>query len=106
MLHETGPWYHTTVVHLAFVERYGVAELARFASDQLQVVGSQEDDRLRVVGRRVVVIGDRITAVIRHVLVSDGAEELEERQLDFVRLVRELKREQRHRIMGNHVAVQ
>ena len=77
--------------HLTLVELDAVAELGGALGDELHVVVRLELDGLVVGLLRGVVVGYRVTAVVRHVLVGALTEQLQEVDLDAVRLVGELQ---------------
>ena len=68
--------YVVRITRLALVQRHRVACFPWFPGNQLQIVRRHKSHRFAVVARCVVVICDRIAAVVGHVLVGSTTEQL------------------------------
>ena len=80
-----------TKAYLALVEEDVVSSSLSTLSGQLEIIVGLEYDRAVVILRAGIIVRQRVLAVVRHVLVRRGAQQLQEGQLDAVDLVRELK---------------
>jgi len=74
---------------LAAILLDGVTEVGLSFSRQLEIVGGEQLDGLIVSALASVVVRNRVLAVVRHVLRGALAQQLQERHLDWVELVRE-----------------